>query len=151
MPQVERQYQALERDLQTATLAFDDLRQRLVQAQQVESFESGERGARLEQIRTASAPSSPSGPPRLAITIVGLILATTFAGGAAFVAEISDSTIRGSKDIQSVMQTPAIATIPIMQNSASLALRRRQRIAVSLSVLVLALIIAMTAINLRTY
>jgi len=151
MPQVERQYQALERDLQTATLAFDDLRQRLVQAQQVESFESGERGARLEQIRSASAPSSPSGPARLAITIVGLILATTFASGAAFVAEIADSTIRGSKDIQSVMQTPAIATIPIMQNAASLALRRRQIITVSLSVLVLALIIVMAAINLRTY
>ncbi len=149
MPQVERQYQALERELQTATLAYDGLRKRLEEAQQIESFESGERGARLVQVRSASVPSSPSGPPRLAITIVGLFLAATFAGGAAFVAEISDSTVRGSKDIRSVMHAPAIATIPIMQNSMSLTLRRRQMMTVSLSVLVLAAIIVMAAIKLR--
>ena len=105
MPQVERQYQVLERELQTATLTFDGLRRRLAQAQQIESYESGERGARLVQITSAEAANSPSGPPRLAITIIGLILATTIAGGAASVAEFSDNTIRGSKDIQTVMQT----------------------------------------------
>jgi uncharacterized protein involved in exopolysaccharide biosynthesis len=44
MPQVEREYQIVQRELQTATLAFDGLRERLSQAQQIESFESGERG-----------------------------------------------------------------------------------------------------------
>src|SRR5690606_4576985 len=92
MPQVERQFQALQRELQTATLAFDNLRQRLAQAQQIESFESGERGARLEQIRAARAPDEPTGPPRIALAVLGLFLATTFAGGATLLAEMSDDT-----------------------------------------------------------
>jgi uncharacterized protein involved in exopolysaccharide biosynthesis len=143
MPQVERQYQVLERELQTATLAFNDLRERLSQAQQIESFESGERGARLQQVRTASAPENPTGPPRLAITILGLFIAGTLAGGAAFFAEITDSTIRGSRDIQAVMHTQAIATVPIVQNSLSRSQRRRQLTLLSFSALMLGAIIVL--------
>jgi uncharacterized protein involved in exopolysaccharide biosynthesis len=143
MPQVEREYQELERELQSATLAFNDLRDRLAQAQQTESFESGERGARLQEVRAASAPERPTGPPRLAITILGLFIAGTLAGGAAFFAEITDSTIRGSRDIQAVMHTQAIATVPIVQNSLSRSQRRRQLTVVSFSALMLGAIIVL--------
>jgi uncharacterized protein involved in exopolysaccharide biosynthesis len=143
MPQVEREYQIVQRELQTATLAFDGLRERLSQAQQIESFESGERGARLQQVRAAQAPESPTGPPRIAITILGLFIAGTLAGGAAFVAEITDNTIRGSKDIRAVFQTQAIATVPIVQNSVSRSHRRRQMMMISLSALMLAAILVL--------
>lgn len=143
MPQVERQYQNLERELQTATLAFDGLRKRLAQAQQSESFESGERGARLQQFRTAQAPENPTGPPRLAIMILGLFVATSLAGGAAFLAEITDNTIRGSKDIQTILHTHAIATVPIVQNSVSRLQKRRQMMIVSFSALMLAAVIVL--------
>jgi capsular polysaccharide biosynthesis protein len=115
----------------------------LSQAQQIESFESGERGARLEQVRAASAPESPTGPPRLAITILGLFLAGTLAGGAALFAEITDSTIRGSRDIQAVMHTHAIATVPVVQNSLSRWQKRRQLTVLSLSTLMLGAIIVL--------
>jgi len=143
MPQVEREYQQLQRELQTATLAFNDLRERLSQAQQIESFESGERGARLQEVRAANAPESPTGPPRLAITILGLFIASTFAGAAAFFAEITDSTIRGSRDIQTVMRTHAIATVPIVQNSISRSQKRRQLAVLSFSALMLGAIIVL--------
>jgi uncharacterized protein involved in exopolysaccharide biosynthesis len=143
MPQVEREYQELQRELQTATLAFNGLRERLSQAQQIESFESGERGARLQEVRAASAPESPTGPPRLAITILGLFIAGTLAGTAAFFAEISDRTIRGSRDIQAVMHTHAIATVPIVQNSLSRSQKRRQLTMLSFSALMLGAIIVL--------
>ena len=141
MPQVEREFQALQRELQTATLAYDNLRQRATQAQQIESFESGERGARLEQIRAARAPDLPTGPPRLAIAILGLFVATTIAGGATFFAEVSDSTIRGSKDVLTVMHTHAIAAIPVVQNSVYRSDRRRRMLVVSVSALMLGAIV----------
>ncbi len=141
MPQVEREFQDLQRNLQTATLAFDNLRQRLSQAQQIESFESGERGARLQLMRAARAPDLPTGPPRLAIAILGLFVATTFAGGATFFAEISDNTIRGRKDILSVMHTHAIAAVPVVQNSVNRAERRRHVFVVGTSALMLGAII----------
>jgi hypothetical protein len=133
----------LQRELQTATLAFDDLRERLAQAQQIESFESGERGARLQEVRAASAPEDPTGPPRLAITILGLFIAGTLAGGAAFFVELTDSTVRGSKDIEAVMHTHAIATVPIVQNSLTRSRARRQMMATSVSALLLGAIIVL--------
>lgn len=141
MPQVEREFQVLERELQTATLAFDNLRQRAAQAEQIESYESGERGARLEQIRAAQAPEEPTGPPRLAITILGLFIGTTFAGGAALFAEMSDNTIRGRKDVLTVMHTHAIAAVPIVQNSVYRSERRRRMLVISVSALMLGIII----------
>ncbi len=140
-PQVEREFQVLQRELQTATIAYDNLRQRSMQAQQIESFESGERGARLQQIRSARAPAEPTGPPRLAISILGLFVATTFAGGAAFFAEMSDNTIRGRKDVLTVMHTHAIAAVPIVHNSVYRSERRRHLLVVSLSALMLGAII----------
>lgn len=138
MPQVEREYHALERELQTATLAFDGLRERLTQAQQIESFESGERGARLRQVQTARPPPGPTGPPRLAIMILGFIVATTLAGTTAFVSEFSDSTIRGSQDVRTVLNLEPIVTIPIVQNSVTRAERRRKATIASLSAVMLA-------------
>lgn len=142
-PQVERQFLVLQRELQTATLAFDNLRERLAQAQQIESYESGERGARLEQIRAARAPDSPTGPPRIAIALLGLFVATTFAGGATLFAEMSDDTIRGSKDILTVMHTHAIAAIPVVQNSVYRAEKRRRMLVISISALMLGAIIVL--------
>ncbi|HZD53960.1 MAG TPA: hypothetical protein VE175_13000, partial [Woeseiaceae bacterium] len=118
-------------------------RDRLSKAQQIESFESGERGARLTPIRSAHAPDEPTGPPRLAIVLLGCFVAVTFAGGATFLAEISDDTIRGSKDILTVMHTHAIAAIPVVQNSVYRAERRRHLAAVSMSVLMLGAIIVL--------
>lgn len=138
MPQVERQYQVLERELQTATLAFEDLRKRLTQAEQIESFESGERGARLTLIRSAKAPDSPTGPPRIAISVLGLIVALTLASGGTLITELSDSTIRGSKDVLTVLNTHAIAIVPIVQNSVSRSYRRKQMVFMSIGVLVIA-------------
>jgi polysaccharide biosynthesis transport protein len=141
MPQVEREFQSLQRELQTATLAFDNLRQRANQAEQIESYESGERGARLALIRAARAPDGPTGPPRLAISILGLFVATTLAGGASFFSEMTDSTIRGRKDILTVMHTHPIAAVPVVQNSVYRTERRRHMLVVSLSALMLGVII----------
>lgn len=141
-PQVERQYQVLQRELQTSKLAFDDLRKRLSQAQQTESYESGEQGARLQLVRSAQAPDWPTGPPRMAITIIGLFVAASLAGGAAIFAELTDNTVRGSRDIRMIMHTPAIASVPVVQNSLSRSHRRRQLLLISVSSVMLASIIA---------
>lgn len=146
-PQVERQYQVLQRELQTSKLAFEDLRKRLSQAEQTESYESGEQGARLQLVRSAQAPDSPTGPPRLAISIIGLFVAASLAGGAAIFAELTDNTVRGSRDIRNIMHTPAIASVPVVQNSLSRSHRRRQLLLFSLGSIMLASIIAVLVVG----
>jgi uncharacterized protein involved in exopolysaccharide biosynthesis len=129
MPQVEKEYLALSRDLQTQQIAFEDLRRRLTQAQQTQSFESGERGARLVKIRNVALPTSPAGPPRLAITILGGILAASLAVGAAALAEVLDGSVRSGRDIQKLLNIVPIAEIPVIRGSDTV-LRKRRNIAI---------------------
>lgn len=128
MPQVEKQYLALNRDLRTEQLAFEDLRSRLTQAQQIESYESGDRGARLVKIRNAALPREPVAPPRLAIVVLGGILALTLAVGAAVLAEALDRSVRGRRDIQMLVNIIPIAEIPIIRGSASILQRHRRAV-----------------------
>ncbi len=131
MPQVEKRYLALNRDLRTEQLAFEDLRSRLTQAQQTESYESGDLGARLVKIRNASLPIEPVAPPRLAIVILGGILAVTLAVGAAVLAETLDRSVRGRRDIQMLVNIIPIAEIPIIRGSASILQRRRRAVIIA--------------------
>jgi polysaccharide biosynthesis transport protein len=63
-PQVEREYQALTRNLDSARATFRNLQDRLAIAQQTEALESGERGARITQLQRAYVPEEPASPPR---------------------------------------------------------------------------------------
>ncbi len=125
-PQIENEYFALDRKIDTARITIGDLQKRLVTAQQTQALESTAIGARLSQIRGAGLPTSPSGPPRLAILMLGAFLAMTMGIGATILAEMLDSSIRSSKDVFAVMHTVPIATIPVIQNSLSRAASRRQ-------------------------
>jgi hypothetical protein len=58
-------------------------------------------------------------------------------------AEISDRTIRGSKDIQVVLQTHPIATVPVVRNSVYRAHRRRQIALIMIGVSVLVVVAAL--------
>jgi uncharacterized protein involved in exopolysaccharide biosynthesis len=118
-PEVERQYQALDRELQTAKLAFNDLRQRLTQAQQTESFEAGELGARLALVSAAYVPDRPAGPRRLAITILGVFMSISLAAGIAIAMELMDSTVRGRRDILTALGTQPIVAVPVIENSVT--------------------------------
>jgi len=136
-PQVEKEYLALARDLQTQQIAFEDLRRRLTQAQQTESFESGERGARLVKIRNASLPNSPAGPPRLAVVVLGGILGVSLAFGAALLAEMLDGSVRSGRDIQRLVSIVPIAEIPVIQGSAAVSTKRRHTAIIAATTLLL--------------
>lgn len=144
-PQVERRFQALDRDLQTAKLAFEDLRQRLAQAQQTESFEAGELGARLAKVSSASVPDEPAGPKRLAITLLGIFVATSLAGGAAIARELLDSTIRGRRDIRTVLGADPIVSVPVIENSVVRTQRRRQFLVSSFGLVALVAILILAS------
>ena len=138
-PQVEREYQALTRNLDSARATFRNLQDRLAIAQQTEALESGERGARITQLQRAYVPEEPASPPRMAIIILSMFLAVSLGGMAGIAAEAIDSTVRGSKDIFAVMQTQPIGTIPVVQNSLSRTSTRRRAIVYAIGFLVLAI------------
>ncbi len=143
-PQVESEFLALDRKLETARQNFNNLQERFVIARQTEALESTEIGARLTQATAPYVPVKPSGPPRLAIGIIGFFLALTFGIGSVIVAELSDNTVRGAKDIIRAIEIVPIAAIPTAQNTASHAEHRRRIIMLSgTTILIIAVIVYM--------
>jgi polysaccharide chain length determinant protein (PEP-CTERM system associated) len=125
-PQVESEYQALSRKLESARNTYDDLQKRSVIARQSEALESTDIGARLTEVVPARLPREPSGPPRLAIVILGVFFAGTFGIGSVLFAEMTDNTIRGSKDVARIIRAMPLATIPVIENSESRKQRKRR-------------------------
>ena len=143
-PQIESQYQALNRRLESARGNFDDLQERYVIARQTQALESTDIGARLLNIASPQIPIAPSGPPRLAILIVGVFLAGTVGLGAMLFAELADRTVRGSKDIEVVVDMVPLVTVPNIQNSVSIAEHKRRMTRIlGASLILLAAIIVM--------
>lgn len=145
-PQIESEYQALSRKLESGRDNYDNLQQRLVIARQTEALESTEIGTRLIEVASPYVPSAPSGPPRLAISVLGLFLAVSLGIGSVIITELMDSTVRSSKDIIRAIQIVPIAAIPTVQNSASLAKNHRLTIMV-VGVTVLLIVAIMTTIT----
>jgi len=135
-PQVESKYQALSRRLESARGNFDDLQRRAVIAQQSEALEFTEIGARVTQVLAANIPRLPSGPPRVAIVLLGVFLAGTLGIASMLFAEMTDSTVRSSKDIIRILNVVPLATVPVIENSVSVRQRQRMSYLIRTSVLV---------------
>ena len=116
-PEIEREYQAITRDLDTARQAYDQLINRRMGAElQAAAVNSGA-ADKFQVLDRPSLPLKPAAPGRLKIVILGLILAFIVAFGAAAAAEVLDSRVRGSRDIRNVLQVTPLAVVPAIHNS----------------------------------
>jgi len=138
-PQVERDYQALMRDLDSARETFSNLQERFAVARQTAALEAGERGARITLIQQPYLPEEPAGPPRAAWIAFAVIFGLALGGMIAIAVEALDTKVRGSKDIYNLFEAPPLAAIPVVQNSVSRTALRRKLIIIG------ALLIAGTA------
>jgi uncharacterized protein involved in exopolysaccharide biosynthesis len=147
MPQVERQFMALERDLDSARAAYDKLRQDADETQGLIDVEKV-LGARLTVVRHPWIAEQPANPPRLAIIVLGLLLALSFGGMSAIAAEGLDTTVRGSRDIQSLVHAKPIVAIPVIQNSSALAERRKRMVLItSCFVALIAIVLSLSGVT----
>ncbi|HEY8507195.1 MAG TPA: GNVR domain-containing protein, partial [Steroidobacteraceae bacterium] len=91
-PIVEREYKQLTRDLDLARAKYDELLKFRMDAELAEAAIAGGRSDELRLVQPAGIPSSPAKPARLAIVIIGLILALVVGLSAVLAAEGVDQT-----------------------------------------------------------
>lgn len=115
-PTVEREYQQLERQQDSARAQFADLRDKLHAAEVARTLESEQQGERYTLIRPPSLPRSPSSPNRLGLVLMGFVLGGGLAIGMAALAESSDQTVRSYHDVRVVTSVPMIGAIPVLLN-----------------------------------
>jgi succinoglycan biosynthesis transport protein ExoP len=128
-PQVERQYKALALNLQLAQTKYNQLLKYQMDAQLTSQAIASGRSDRIRIVQRPSVPLAPGKPKRLAIAVVGLLLAILLSLTAVVIAESLDQTVRGSRDIRRVLALSPLGVIPEIRDSAT---ARRHRFQVAM-------------------
>ena len=114
-PRVEREYERLNRDNQTAIANLNDARGQFDDAQRAEKLESEGSGDRFTIIEPANLPLTPYKPNRTAILMLAFVLACGVGVILATVIDTMDDTIKGSRDVLRLINTPPLAVIPYLE------------------------------------
>jgi len=110
-PQVEREFRALTRDYENASIKYKELKAKQTQAQLSESLETERKGERFTLIEPPEYPEAAIKPNRRAIVLLGFIFAIGSGIGIAVLRESMDDTVRGAKGIFEITDIEPIASI----------------------------------------
>jgi uncharacterized protein involved in exopolysaccharide biosynthesis len=116
-PEVERDYQIVTRDLESARAQYTELLKRQMDA---EVSAAAIAGGTADKFRVKSAPGTPdepAKPQRIAIMIIAVVLGTLAGLGAIVVAQILDQTVRGVRDIREILDVSPLSAVPVIRPS----------------------------------
>jgi polysaccharide biosynthesis transport protein len=127
-PTVEREYNALTIDYQNAKDRYNEVSGKLLQARVAQEMEVQQHGEHFIITDPPHVPSRPTKPNRLAIILLGLVLATGAGlGGAAF-SEATDHTIKGTKDIAQFEGIELLTAMPYTPTAEEIRYRWQKRL-----------------------
>lgn len=115
-PGIEPEYLVLIRDRDTTAQKYQEIRSRLLEAKVAEGLEVQRKGERFSLIDPPSLPEKPFKPNRMAIVLLGVILAVGGGIGSGAVAESLDHSIRSPEQLLMLTQHFPLAVIPFMPN-----------------------------------
>jgi uncharacterized protein involved in exopolysaccharide biosynthesis len=135
-PEVEREYQAITRGLDTARRQFEQMASgRLDAEMEVAAITSGA-SDRFVLATPPGMPWDPAQPKRIAIVVVGFILAAIIALSCVVAAEMLETRVRGAADVRQTFGLSPLAVVPVIQNSIYWRTRGRRLSALVVSALV---------------
>lgn len=124
-PQVEREFQVVTRDLTSAREKYEELLRRQMDAEVSEAAIASGTADKFRVTSVPVTPDEPAKPHRIAIFVIGLLVATVLGLTAALAAQLFDPTVRGLRDVNDLLDVTPLAAVPVIQNSASVGLRRK--------------------------
>jgi len=113
-PNVERQYTQLQREYAAARDRYDDIQAKMKNAALARTMEYEDRGEKFSMLHAPTVPQRPFFPNRIGIILLGFLLGCGAALGVAALADASDPTVRGPDDLQEIMESTAIGSIPVL-------------------------------------
>jgi uncharacterized protein involved in exopolysaccharide biosynthesis len=128
-PQVEQQYRSLERDYANAQAKYQETMSRLMAAREAKGLEESRMGEKFTLVDPPITPEKPYKPNRLAILLIGLVLAAGAGVGFGSMAEYMDQSVRRADDLARVAGHPILAVIPYLETPQDRAKRLRRRLA----------------------
>lgn len=136
-PRVEENYRSILTKRDSLQNKFDDLVRKHQEAKVAQELEKEQKGERFTLIEPARLPEKPYKPNRLAILLVGFILALGAAVGFAALREFSDQSIRNTEALGTLSRAPVLAIIPKIVTRREIFRKRLRRASVFVGVLLL--------------
>lgn len=126
-PQVEAEWQNLQRDYEFETQGYREIRQQLADALRALSLESAQKGERFILVDRPTTPNAPISPNRPIVLFVGILFAVLAAVGAVVLLETIERYIADERELKLLMEPPLVGTIPYISNSVDEARARLRR------------------------
>ena len=113
-PNVERQYTQLQREYSAERDRYEDIQNKMKNAALARTMEFEDRGEKFSLLHAPTVPRRPYFPNRLGIILLGVLLGCGVALGAAAFADVYDPTVRGSEDLEEIMEAAPLGAIPML-------------------------------------
>jgi len=143
-PVVEKEYSELTLDYQSAKRKHNEIMSKLLTARIARGMEQTQRGERFTITETAQLPEKPFKPNRMAIALLGFVLALGAGVGLAAVREAVDRSVKTADELNSITGVPVFSVISLMETDEERRARLIRRIllvATAIGVIVVALIL----------
>lgn len=127
-PQVERELNALAREVSTAQNRYWVMRDKQFSAQVGETLETESMGERFTLVESPNLPLRPSKPNRQAIIMLALLFALVAGVGVTQFADAMDKSIHSAAAIEHIQGAPPIIEVPFITNESDRQRARRLRI-----------------------
>lgn len=115
-PLVEKDYMDLVQELNNTNQRYQEVSAREMEAQISQQLELEKKGERFTLIDPPQEPLEPVSPNRIAILLLGFVLAIAGGFGSVALAEMMDSTIHSEKTIANILGVMPLATIPYLES-----------------------------------
>lgn len=125
-PQVEREYQIVTRDLTSARAKYEELVKRRMDSEVSEAAIAGGRADKFRVVQQPSVATEPAKPPRLALVLIGIVLAGVIALSVTVGVEAMDQTVRGSRDVRDILAVSPLVSVPLISNSIAADMKRKR-------------------------
>jgi len=137
-PRVAERLEGLQRRWETLRRSEADLAQRAQEADVQASMERRQLGEQFRVLEAAYPPTEPSSPNRVLLLLLGAFLGMGLGGGVAVLSEMADSSLHGSRQLQSSLGIPVLAAIPsiVLESDRAARWRRQASLAVAAAAVV---------------
>ncbi len=147
-PSVEKEYMDMLLDLESARQKYHEIMNRLMEAKIAQGMEEAQRGEKLTIINPAQLAEKPYKPNRLAIVLIGFVLATGTGVGIAAMQETTDSSVKSAVPLAEITGLPVFSTISFIETREE---RRKKQIKRWIWILTVASTIVFALFLIHTY
>lgn len=110
-PLVEKEYSELTRNYDLTKSKYDEIMNKLMNAKVAKGMEEGQHGQRFEITSYAYLPGKPYKPNRIAIILLGFVLAAGLSFGVTALQEFFDHSIKNEDELARIAQLPVLTVI----------------------------------------